>query len=79
MPLLFKNTTVAMSALNGETSGPHIDLIKSTCSAIGAVVEGVGEEDANQTGTIIATKRQCSVCGRQVYREKQRRCDHDED
>lgn len=47
MPLLFKNMTAAMSAFNGETSGPNIDLMKSACSAIDAVVDGMGEEDAN--------------------------------
>jgi len=39
--------TAAMSAFNGETTGPNIDLMKSACSAIDAVVDGMGEEDAN--------------------------------
>lgn len=47
MPLLVKNLTAAMSAFNGETTGPNIDLIKSACSAIDAVVDGMGEDDAN--------------------------------
>lgn len=47
MPLLFKNMTAAMSAFNGETTGPNIDLMKSACSAIDAVVDGMGETDAN--------------------------------
>jgi hypothetical protein len=47
MPLLFKNMTAAMSAFNGETTGPNIDLMKSACSAIDAVVDGMGEDDAN--------------------------------
>lgn len=46
MPLLFKNVTAAMQAYQGETEGPNITIMKSGCSAIDAMVDGMAAEDA---------------------------------
>jgi hypothetical protein len=46
MPLLIQNLTAAMSAYKGEEEGPTIDIMKSGTSAIDAVVDGMGAEDA---------------------------------
>lgn len=48
MPLLFKNLTAAMAAFKGEEEGPNIDIMKSGCSALDAVVDGMESEDAAQ-------------------------------
>ena len=47
MPMLFKNLTAAMSAYDGEHEGPNIDIMKASCSAIDAVVDGMDGADAN--------------------------------
>jgi importin-4 len=47
MPMLFKNLTAAMQAYGGEEEGPNIEIMKAGCSAIGAVVEGMEQEDAS--------------------------------
>ena len=48
MPLLFKNLTAAMSAFEGEEEGPNIDIMKSGCSALDSVVDGMEADDAAQ-------------------------------
>lgn len=46
MPLLVKNLTSAMSSYNGEDEGPNVDIMKSGCSALDSVVDGMDAGDA---------------------------------
>lgn len=46
MPMLFKNLTAAMQAYHGEEDGFNIEIMKAGCNAIGAVVEGMEQENA---------------------------------
>lgn len=48
MPMLFKNLTAAMQAYQGEEAGPNVEIMKAGCSAIGAVVDGMEQEDASR-------------------------------
>jgi hypothetical protein len=48
MPLLLKNLTAAMAAFKGEEEGPNIDIMKSGCSALDSVVDGMDADDAAQ-------------------------------
>jgi importin-4 len=47
LPMLFKNLTAAMQAYQGETEGPNLEIMKASCSAIGAVVDGMEKEDTS--------------------------------
>lgn len=46
MPLLAKNLTAAMQGYKGEESGPAIDIMRSSVSAIDSVVDGMEAADA---------------------------------
>ena len=46
MPLLVKNLSEAMSANKGEEEGPTVDMMRSACSAVDSVVDGMNAEDA---------------------------------
>jgi importin-4 len=44
MPMLFKNLTAAMQAYHGEDEGSNIEIMKASCSAIDAMVDGMEQE-----------------------------------
>ena len=46
VPLLVKNLSAAMSAYKGEEEGPTIEMMKSACSALDSVVDGMDADAA---------------------------------